>query len=132
MAVRLSPNGATGWATILRTTDPTCAEGALIRIHLCMHDPCRAVYSASRYGLIGPPIHLQEVQNFSVVPPVAEAWGDPTAVADDLTAVADDPTEPAQADTETDLESDAESRFQSIAGDTDSDPDALHAKLGET
>ena len=84
MAVRKNPNGATGWATILRTTDPTCNTGTVIRIHLWKNNPCTAVYAASKYGMIGSPIHLQEVQEFPDVPAVVEAWGDPTAVADDL------------------------------------------------
>lgn len=58
---RVTPNknGATGWATVLRTTSTEVPAGEVIRIHLCKHQPCRARHDSSKYGLYSPPSHFQ-------------------------------------------------------------------------
>jgi hypothetical protein len=58
---RVTPNknGATGWATVLRTSSTEVPAGEVIRIHLCKHQPCRARHDSSKYGLYSAPNHLQ-------------------------------------------------------------------------
>ena len=31
----------------------------MCRIHLCAHSPCTAVWPVSKYGMTGPPLHVQ-------------------------------------------------------------------------
>ena len=47
--------------------------GIICRFHLCKHNPCKADYSASKYGKVGPPIHLQEEPKESELSAVAAA-----------------------------------------------------------
>ena len=51
--------GTSGWARILRSSGHDVPEGACRRVHLCASNPCTARWAASKYGVIGPPIHLQ-------------------------------------------------------------------------
>ena len=37
-------NGTSGWATIIRSLNGTIADDTLIRVHVCVHDPCQAVH----------------------------------------------------------------------------------------
>ena len=60
-AVTVNANGTTGWATIMSSTNSACKPRTQRRIHICMFKPCKAVYPTSKYGLVGPPLHLQEV-----------------------------------------------------------------------
>ena len=62
MKVTKNPHGTTGWATIIHSTNPACKPRTRCRIHLCAFSPCLAVYPATKYGNVGPPIHLHEVQ----------------------------------------------------------------------
>lgn len=55
-------NGTTGMATILQSTNAAYMAGLVSRIHLCAHNPCTAMWTASKYGLAGIPMHLQELQ----------------------------------------------------------------------
>ena len=68
-------NGTTGWARILHSTNPAYKPETVCRIHLCTHNPCRAVHPASKHGLVGPPMHLQVVQQHTEVSAVAGASG---------------------------------------------------------
>ena len=86
MQVKKNPNGTSGWATILHSTNPTYSPHALnpqYRIHLCAFNPCRAVYTASKYGNVGAPLHLQEVPKRCGLLSVVEPSGSQqTAVAE--------------------------------------------------
>ena len=75
MRTTQNANGTTGWANILHSTKLGCEPGTVLRVHLCKHNPCRAMHPASKYGLTGPPIHLQELQQSLDVPAIAEASG---------------------------------------------------------
>ena len=67
--VKSNDSGKTGWARVLRSCGGvlrSCGgdvvpEGACRRFHKCAHNPCSARWSASKYGVYGPPIHVQEV-----------------------------------------------------------------------
>ena len=52
--------GTTGWARILRSSGGDVPERAR-RVHKCAHNPCQAKWKSSKYGVFGPPIHVQEV-----------------------------------------------------------------------
>ena len=90
-----NPNGTTGWARITHSTNPAITLVGLHRIHLCKFNPCRAWYPDSKYGAIGPPMHLQEVGFHGEPAAVAEPSGShlPLPVAVE-TAVAAPPCEP--------------------------------------
>jgi hypothetical protein len=75
MKVKTNENGTTGWATIIHSANPACMPRTQCRIHLCAFNPCRAVYPATKYGAVGPPLHLQEVQKQGALPAVAEPSG---------------------------------------------------------
>ena len=60
--VSANANGSTGWARVLRSSGSGVSEGACRRVHKCSHNPCKAKWSASKYGLLPPPIHVQEVE----------------------------------------------------------------------
>ena len=70
-----NPNGTSGWAKILDTTNPTVMPLSSRRVHLCKFNPCKAVWAASKHGKLGAPIHLQVVPSQSEVSAVAEASG---------------------------------------------------------
>ena len=84
---RVTPNanGTTGWATVVECRPRPLAQGKVIRVHLCAHDPCRARHADSKYGVYGPPKHVQRIANFSIQPePALSALKSvaPAAVAD--------------------------------------------------
>ena len=54
-------NGMTGWARVLRSSGGDVPDGSCRRVHKCAHNPCRARWPDSKYGLVGPPIHVEEV-----------------------------------------------------------------------
>ena len=58
-ALKKNPAGTSGWAEILHSTNAAHPTGTVCRIHLCAHSPCTAVWPASKYGMTGPPLHLQ-------------------------------------------------------------------------
>ena len=60
--VTKNPDGTTGWATIIHSTNPACRLRTQCRIHLCAFNPCTAIHPATKYGKVGPPLHLREVQ----------------------------------------------------------------------
>ena len=59
---KTNDNGTSGWAKIVKSTNALHPPDAICRIHLCAHNPCQAVWPATKYGPLGPPMHLQEVQ----------------------------------------------------------------------
>ena len=75
MKVKGNENGTSGWATVIHSTSPACRPRTQCRIHLCAFNPCKASYPASKYGDVGPPIHLQVVQKQDELPAVAEPSG---------------------------------------------------------
>ena len=87
--VTKNPNGTTGWATMLQSSSPKRPIGTVRRIHLCAANPCLARWPASKYGVWGPPLHLQLVEAPDVPSAVAESSGQaassaPSAVAEFL------------------------------------------------
>ena len=54
-----NPNGTSGYATVVRSRTATPTAGETIRIHVCAHKPCRAQHPVSKYGIIGPPLHVE-------------------------------------------------------------------------
>ena len=102
-------NGITGWAKVLQSTNPAKATvGSILRFHKCAHNPCSAMWPASKYGCFAPPIHVRPVENFPDPPaaPVVEEASDveyniaaPTFVDDILADLPDaPPAEPAVAE----------------------------------
>jgi hypothetical protein len=64
--VTKNPNGTTGWATILQSTNPAYAPKNVRRLHLCAFNPCKAWHKASKYGDFGEPLHLQQVETMPI------------------------------------------------------------------
>ena len=56
---KANENGISGWAKLISRSSGIQADEGTCRVHLCAHDPCKAVYPASKYGCIPPPMHLQ-------------------------------------------------------------------------
>ena len=58
-------NGTTGWARIIRRScgdvEPAAVEpaAAAVRVHLCRHNPCSAMWAANKYGTMPVPRHWQ-------------------------------------------------------------------------
>jgi hypothetical protein len=89
-----NPNGTSGWATVTHCTNPAVLLAGNHRIHLCKFKPCRAIYHSSKYGMVAPPIHLQEVHLKCESSAVAELSGSHLPLpADVQTAVAGTSTE---------------------------------------
>ena len=59
--VTTNPNGSTGWVRIVRSGDRGIVAGKLMRWHRCAQNPCEARWDATKYGMAGPPIHVQPV-----------------------------------------------------------------------
>ena len=59
-------NGISGWATTTRSLNGTTSGGNLIRVHVCAHDPCKAIHPDCTYGAVPIPIHCRFIQ---AVPP---------------------------------------------------------------
>ena len=53
--------GMTGWACVLRSSGGNVRDGACHRVHKCSTNPCSARWPSSKYGMLPPPMHLQEV-----------------------------------------------------------------------
>ena len=70
--IKKNENGTSGFACILHTTNAKVLPRSCIRVHFCLHNPCRAVYPPSKYGKLAPPLHLQPVPRQSEVTAVAE------------------------------------------------------------
>ena len=90
--VTTNENGTTGWANVIHCTNPSVKVGGIRRFHMCKHEPCRAWWTASKYGEVGPPTHLQQVRKRIAV---AESPGSPAvpSLASAHTAVAGPSTE---------------------------------------
>ena len=57
--VTQNKSGTTGWATILQSTNESNPAKNICRIHVCAHNPCIAVWDASKYGDKPPPYHVE-------------------------------------------------------------------------
>ena len=73
--IKQNQNGTSGWATIIHSTNPAYRPPRICRIHLCAYTPCEVSWPVSKYGSVGPPIHLQEVPKQSELSAVAEPSG---------------------------------------------------------
>ena len=58
---KTTKNGTSGWAKLLKSSNAKNYIGRIICIHLCAHNPCAARHEPSKYGLVGPPVHMQPV-----------------------------------------------------------------------
>ena len=58
---KTSVNGTSGFAKVISRSSGSggLAPGYLGRVHLCAWTPCRAVLRTSKYGTLGPPLHVQ-------------------------------------------------------------------------
>ena len=58
---RRNPNGTSGFARVISRSSGGggLIVGDLGRVHRCAWNPCRAVYPRSKYGYVGPPLHIQ-------------------------------------------------------------------------
>jgi hypothetical protein len=89
--------GTSGWCRILYSTNPGVLTSTVHRIHICTFNPCQADWHAAKYGLVGPPIHLQLVEKKCESAAVADASSSdlplpasvPTAVAEPPPAASD-------------------------------------------
>ncbi len=59
--VTKNPSGTTGWGKVCRSNTPTHPPGTVLRLHLCGHNPCQARWTASKYGMAGPPVHMHAI-----------------------------------------------------------------------
>ena len=66
--VTVNGNGSTGWATVVATSVDAAPYGGgilsveagkVVRVHLCSHEPCPAMFTNNKYGLFGPPLHVR-------------------------------------------------------------------------
>ena len=82
--------GTTGFVTVLESDS---LDGN-VRIHLCAHQPCTARWTCvSRYGIYGPPTHMQPHVSPPLAPPAASPEPSEPAAGTSSTAVAvEDPT----------------------------------------
>ena len=57
---KTNPNGTTGFARVISRSSggDGLIVGYLCRVHRCEWIPCRAVYPRSKYGYVGPPLHI--------------------------------------------------------------------------
>ena len=66
-------NGIMGFAKILWSTNTSIPNGETKRFHLCANNPCAVVWPSGKYGVHGPPIHLQQIDE----PPELAAFAEP-------------------------------------------------------
>ena len=91
--VNKNANGTSGWGNVYRSSNPAYPQGKVIKMHLCAHNPCQANYFDGKYGVFGPPVHMQGITCMGpaaapLLPLTAAAPASPKDVADD-TAVAE-------------------------------------------
>ena len=61
--VNSNPNGTTGFANVYRRSAGVKHDPPdLIRVHICKHSPCTAVWAPSKYGVWPIPIHVQRLE----------------------------------------------------------------------
>ena len=65
--VTRNAGGITGWARVLRSSEGDVRDDACRRVHKCGHDPCRAKWPPSKYGMMPLPIHVQEVDSAEAI-----------------------------------------------------------------
>ena len=58
---KTNDNGTSGFARVISRSSGGggLIVGYLGRVHRCASNPCRAVYPESKYGYVGPPLHIQ-------------------------------------------------------------------------
>ena len=58
---KANANGISGWARVINRSGGSegLVTGSLQRVHRCAWKPCKAIYPANKYGLLGPPLHVQ-------------------------------------------------------------------------
>ena len=58
---KTNDNGTSGFARVISRSSGGggLIVGYLGRVHRCAWNPCRAVYPRSKYGYVGPPLHIQ-------------------------------------------------------------------------
>ena len=59
--VTKNKGGTTGWGKVFCSSNPDHPAGAVLRIHLCANNPCTARWRVSSYGLVGVPVHMQQI-----------------------------------------------------------------------
>ena len=83
-------DGTTGWVIVKCSTNAVYGAGSKFRVHMCAHNPCRAHWSDAKYGLSGPPVHMQGITCMGpnaapllpmTAPPVADPSSTETTVA---------------------------------------------------
>ena len=94
--VKKNHNGTTGWAQMVHSTNAAHPTGALCRIHICAHNPCSVIWPASKYGLAGPPLHVQEgpkpiLSAVAGLAPVEPAPAEPEAALEEPEAALEEP-----------------------------------------
>ena len=47
------------WARVKASSNAVYAPGALLKVHMCFHNPCRAHWTDAKYGGRGIPVHMQ-------------------------------------------------------------------------
>ncbi len=100
--VTANPQGTTGWARVLATRGAAAGEGEVVRVHKCAQNPCEARWPSAKYGVSGPPLHVQ------VVSEAPSASSEASAVAGALPTAKESPPAipspaPAVAETDTPL-----------------------------
>ena len=88
--VSTNEGGSTGFATVLSSA----SLNGSVRLHLCAKQPCTARWTCvSRYGIYGPPTHMQPHVSPPLAPPAASPEPSEPAAGTSSTAVAvEDPT----------------------------------------
>ena len=68
-----NPNGITGFARVLASTDASIPNGKVRRFHLCANKPCTANWPPGKHGVYGEPIHVQRIDEPPELAAFAEA-----------------------------------------------------------
>ena len=45
----------------MKSSNPNYPLGKMFRAHLCGHNPCKVVWKSEKYGVYGPPVHMQPI-----------------------------------------------------------------------
>ena len=89
-------NGTSGFARVISRSSGGggLIVGYLGRVHRCAWNPCRAVYPRSKYGYVGPPLHIQPSDWKPPAGADAEAASKPPPAAPPEPPAATPPKEP--------------------------------------
>ena len=58
-AERKHEHGLYVWAKVKNSSNSVYGPGHSLRVHMCFHNPCRVDWTDAKYGLYGPPVHMQ-------------------------------------------------------------------------